>query len=37
MKIIAVKNDEASVWEVSVAAAAEEEGWNAIESRTAGK
>ena len=29
MKIIAVKNDEASVWEVSVAAAAEEEGWSA--------
>lgn len=29
MQIIAVKNGEASVWEVSVAAAAEEEGWNA--------
>lgn len=29
MKIIAVKNGEAFVWEVSVAAAAEEEGWNA--------
>ena len=29
MQIIAVKNGEALVWEVSVAAAAEEEGWSA--------
>ncbi len=29
MKIIAVKNGDAYVWDVSVTAAAEEEGWNA--------